>query len=155
MHSTVVDYIDLAILFVVTAICVGMFALLMAEWSVPISYNRDKSTVNLTSNIEDDILQSVTLTGADIKAMLMVANANSIEHERLGIEVYRNGQPEKTDYPIITINTDWIKEKGNNLKNLCTSGTGLWELDDKLGYKVTETYYDINRNAWIYRLEAQ
>ena len=50
MHSTVLDYIDLAVLFIVSAICVCMFALLMVEWSVPISYNRDKSTINLNAD---------------------------------------------------------------------------------------------------------
>ena len=87
MHSTVLDYIDLAVLFIVSVICVCMFALLMVEWSVPISYNRDKSTINLNADIENDVLQSVTMTGADIKAMLTVATANSIEHNRIGIEV--------------------------------------------------------------------
>lgn len=154
MHSTVLDYIDLAVLFIVSAICVCMFALLMVEWSVPISYNRDKSTINLNADIGNDVLQSLTMTGADIKAMLTVATANSIEHNRIGIEVYCGGTPVKTDYAVITVDTDWIKAKGENLKILCAVGVGAWELDGKLSSRVTSVYYDIDRDAWIYRLEG-
>lgn len=152
MKGTVSEYLDIAVIIVILGMCLGGVAVIMKEWTVPIAYNNDKSVIVLTNDVEQSIQNAVPMKGSDVKAALMSVDMNTIKYNRMTIEVYkRDGSLVNNNYEIITVNADWVKHKGENIKKLCTQ-QGSWELDNKFSWDVDKLYFDYDRDVWVYRL---
>lgn len=146
------EFLELALVVVIAGVCVVNLALLMREWSIPMVYNTDKSVITLTSDIEQDIINTGVLTGADIKALLIAADGASPTTNRIKIITIDAAGTTNSSYETITMSTDWLKNKGANIQHLCTDASS-WNLDNILHYKVVDLQYDYDYGVWVYTLK--